>query len=85
MGMNTSMPGQEGIPSVFSPMTRTLADLVYFSKAMISMKPWDYDHSVHPIEWRLDQERNTREKPRFKVGVLRSDGMTLYRVPVSLC
>ncbi|KAL2041976.1 hypothetical protein N7G274_005164 [Stereocaulon virgatum] len=32
MGMNTSMPGQEGIPSVFSPMARTLEDLIYFSK-----------------------------------------------------
>ncbi|KAK5137005.1 hypothetical protein LTR04_004489, partial [Oleoguttula sp. CCFEE 6159] len=31
MGMNTSMPGQEGIPSVFSPMARTLADLQYFT------------------------------------------------------
>lgn len=75
MGMNTSMPGQEGIPSVFSPMTRTLGDLVYFSKAMISMKPWVYDHSVHPIEWRSDQERAARDKPQFKVGVLRSDGV----------
>ncbi|KAL8832768.1 MAG: hypothetical protein Q9191_000038 [Dirinaria sp. TL-2023a] len=75
MGMNTSMPGQEGIPSVFSPMTRTLEDLVYFSKAMVSMKPWEYDHSVHPIEWRTHQERDAREKPRFKVAVLRSDGV----------
>lgn len=85
MGMNTSMPGQEGIPSVFSPMTRTLEDLVYFSKSMVSMKPWEYDHSVHPIEWRPHQERDAQEKPRFKVGVLRSDGTTFYRLPMSLC
>ena len=75
MGMNTSMPGQEGIPSVFSPMARTLGDLVYFSKSIISMKPWNYDHSVHPIEWRESQEREAKEKMKFKVGVLRTDGM----------
>ncbi|MCJ1223833.1 hypothetical protein MMC12_000476 [Toensbergia leucococca] len=75
MGMNTSMPGQEGIPSVFSPMARTLGDLVYFSKSIISMKPWNYDHSVHPIEWRESQEREAKEKMKFKVGVLRTDGV----------
>ena len=74
MGMNTSMPGQEGIPSVFSPMARTLADLVFFSQSMISMKPWQYDHSVHPIEWRSAMEQEVKDNPKFRVGVLRSDG-----------
>lgn len=73
--MVTSMPGQEGIPSVFSPMARTLGDLIYFSKAMISMKPWTYDHSVHPIPWREDAEKEAAEKQKFKVGVLRTDGV----------
>jgi hypothetical protein len=41
-GTVTSMPGQEGIPSVFSPMSRTLGDLSYFTKSLISMKPWKY-------------------------------------------
>lgn len=74
MGMNTSMPGQEGIPSVFSPMARTLADLAYFSKSMISMKPWIYDHSVHPIDWRLEKGQKFKEKQHYRVGVMRSDG-----------
>lgn len=80
MGMNTSMPGQEGIPSVFSPMARTLADLAYFTKSMISMKPWVYDHTVHPMEWRLEQETQFKEKQRFRVGVMRSDGK-VYQNP----
>lgn len=74
MGMNTSMPGQEGIPSVFSPMARTLDDLTYFSGSIISMKPWKYDHTVHPIEWREDQVKDVKDKNKFKVGVLRTDG-----------
>ncbi|MCJ1474164.1 hypothetical protein MMC13_002822 [Lambiella insularis] len=74
-GINTNMPGQEGIPSVYSPMARTLGDLSYFSKSLISMKPWRYDHSVHPIEWREDQERDAKEKEKFRVGVLRTDGI----------
>ena len=82
MGMNTSMPGQEGIPSVFSPMARTLSDLVYFSKSIISMKPWTRDHSVHPIEWREDQQNEAAKKSIFKVGVLRTDGKQHCRLNV---
>lgn len=74
MGMNTSMPGQEGIPSVFSPMARTLGDLVYFSRSLIGIKPWEWDHSVHPIEWREGAEKKAKEQLRFRIGVLRTDG-----------
>lgn len=75
MGINTSMPGQEGIPSVYSPMARTLADLVYFSKSIISMKPWNYDHTVHPIEWRTIQYQEAKDKHKFKFGVMNTDGV----------
>lgn len=45
-GSGTSMPGQEGIPAVYSPMARTLEDLETFWKAIFALKPWEYDHSV---------------------------------------
>lgn len=75
MGNYTSMPGQEGIPSVFSPMSRTLGDLVYFTKSLIGMKPWKWDHTVHPIEWKQETARDVEEQRRFKVGVMRTDGI----------
>ena len=81
--MNTSMPGQEGIPSVFSPMARTLEDLVYFSRSLIGMKPWLWDHSVHPIEWRSDEERKIKETKSFNIGIMRTDGMPIRRGSVS--
>ena len=45
-GNGTSMPGQLGIPAVYSPMTRTLEDLETFWRAVVGMKPWQYDHTV---------------------------------------
>jgi Asp-tRNA(Asn)/Glu-tRNA(Gln) amidotransferase A subunit family amidase len=45
-GNATAMVGQEGIPGVYSPMTRTLEDLETFWRAVIGMKPWEYDPSV---------------------------------------
>ncbi|OJD23829.1 hypothetical protein ACJ73_04813 [Blastomyces percursus] len=73
-GINTSMAGQEGVPSVFSPMARTLNDLTYFTRAVIGMQPWKYDHSVHPISWRDEMEQDARSK-RLKIGVMKSDGV----------
>ncbi|KAI9861378.1 MAG: hypothetical protein M1813_005275 [Trichoglossum hirsutum] len=75
MGGSTSMPGQEGIPSVCSPMARTLGDLTYFTRSLLAMKPWTYDHMVHPIGWREDLERDAKEKKRFRVGVMTDDGV----------
>ncbi|EQB55180.1 amidase [Colletotrichum gloeosporioides Cg-14] len=75
LGFCTSMPGQEGVPSVYSPMTRTLDDLRYFTRAVVGMEPWKYDYSVHPLAWRDDVEKEFLEKPRLRVGVMRTDGV----------
>lgn len=75
VGMNTSMPGQEGIPSVFSPMARTLDDLSYFTKSFIQMKPWEVDYTVHPLPWRQDLFDNISEKKVLRIGVMRSDNV----------
>ena len=75
-GIRTSMPGQEGVPSVYSPMARTLDDLAYFTRAVVGMRPWRYDHSVHPIPWRDDVAREYREAGKvLRVGMLRTDGV----------
>lgn len=74
-GVNTSMPGQEGVPSVFSPMARTLNDLAYFTRSLIKTKPWRLDHTVHPLEWRDDEATDIRDKRRLKIGVMRTDGV----------
>ncbi|KXT08330.1 hypothetical protein AC579_929 [Pseudocercospora musae] len=71
-GVDTSMPGQEGIPSVFSPMARTLLDLTYFTRSIVQMQPWKYDQSVHPLAWRSDVEEKFAST-KLKVGIMRTD------------
>ncbi|ETN37710.1 uncharacterized protein HMPREF1541_07333 [Cyphellophora europaea CBS 101466] len=73
-GIDTSMPGQEGIPSVYSPMARTLDDLVYFTESFIGMKPWEVDYSVHPIPWRSDALEAASSKP-LRIGYMTTDGV----------
>lgn len=73
LGVNTSMPGQEGIASVFSPMARTLMDLTYFTRSFIQLQPWKYDQSVHPLVWRSDIEQEIADRKTLKIGVMRTD------------
>ncbi|EEP76834.1 conserved hypothetical protein [Uncinocarpus reesii 1704] len=73
-GVSTSMAGQEGVPSVFSPMARTLGDLTYFTRSIIQMQPWKYDTTVHPISWRDDEENDAKTK-KLRIGVMKSDGV----------
>jgi Asp-tRNA(Asn)/Glu-tRNA(Gln) amidotransferase A subunit family amidase len=73
MGMNTSMSGQEAIPSVFSPMARTLNDLTYFTRSFIQMQPWKYDYTCHPLAWREEIEEEYKEKKKLRIGVMRTD------------
>lgn len=73
LGVSTSMYGQEGIPSVFSPMARTLLDLTYFTRSFIQMQPWKYDPSVHPMPWNQDHENAYLDKKHLKIGVMRTD------------
>ncbi|KAJ8519781.1 hypothetical protein ONZ45_g3294 [Pleurotus djamor] len=71
-GNATSMPGQEGVLPVYSPMSRTLEDLETFWEAVMSMKPWLYDPSVLPIPWRKFTFQGKRA-PRW--AVLWDDGV----------
>jgi Asp-tRNA(Asn)/Glu-tRNA(Gln) amidotransferase A subunit family amidase len=73
-GTRTSMPGQEGIPSVCSPMARTMDDLLYFTRSVIRMEPWKYDYTVHPLAWRDAMEHEFGGK-MLKVGIMRTDGV----------
>lgn len=67
------MPGQEGVPAVYSPMARTLNDLAYFARSIIGLQPWKYDYTVHPIAWRDEEENEARSK-KLRIGVMSNDG-----------
>ncbi|KAH9924161.1 amidase signature enzyme [Fomitopsis serialis] len=69
---HSSIPGEEGVPVSLSPMTRTLEDLETFWKAVMSMKPWEYDHAVLPIPWR-DLDLSNQKGLRW--GVMWDDGV----------
>lgn len=75
MGFDTSMPGQEGVPSVYSPMARTLDDLTYFTRAFLGMKPWEVDYTVHPIPWREDSFSTASNSKPLRIGLMQSDGV----------
>ncbi|KAI0337627.1 amidase signature enzyme [Trametopsis cervina] len=70
-GNATSIPGQTGVPAVYSPMTRTLEDLETMWRAIFSMKPWTYDYSCLVLPWR---DVDLSAKP-VRWGVMWDDGI----------
>ncbi|KAI0691847.1 amidase signature enzyme [Cytidiella melzeri] len=70
-GNATSIPGQIGVPAVYSPMTRTLEDLETMWRAIVSMKPWTYDYSCLVLPWR---EADISAK-KLRWGVMWDDGI----------
>ncbi|TGZ80643.1 acetamidase [Ascodesmis nigricans] len=75
IGNVTSMAGQEGVLAVYSPMARTLPDLIYLMKSITEIKPWEYDYTVAPIPWRWESETKPLETKRVRWGVIRDDGV----------
>jgi len=69
-GSHTSTPGQEGIPSVAGPMARSLADLTYFFRSVIQMKPWNYDCTLVEREYLEPDLPDT-----LTFGVIKTDGI----------
>lgn len=46
LGTSAPLPGQEFVGTSCSPMARRLDDLEEFWKRVMSMNPWNYDHTV---------------------------------------
>ena len=74
-GNMAAMAGQEGVPAVYSPMATTLPDLRYLFESVLAMRPWEYDHTVHPLPLHRTGDEPMMEIGRLRWGVLRSDGV----------
>ncbi|KAG6856929.1 hypothetical protein H0H87_012180 [Tephrocybe sp. NHM501043] len=71
-GNHSSMEGLEGIQLVTSPMASSLEDLDEFWKRVVMAKPWEYDHTCHPIPWRdVDLREDGR---KLKWGIMLEGG-----------
>jgi amidase len=73
------MAGQEAINSVNGPLSRDLASLVLFAKAVIGAEPWKYDPRAIPLPWR---EAETQLPEKLTFGVIRDDGLVRVNPPV---
>jgi amidase len=71
------MAGQEAVPSVNGPLARTLADIIFYTKAIIDSEPWLIDPKCVPIPWRV-----VELSKKLKIGVIRHDGIVMPTPPV---
>lgn len=58
-------------------MTRTIGDLEYYSRSVVSSEPWHIDPRCLPIPW-----RDVALPPKLKIGIMWHDGIVRPTPPV---
>jgi len=76
-----SFDGQESVPSVVGPMTRSLSNIRLFFKAILETKPWLIDPKVHNIPWREDLFQEGQNN-KLCFGVIQFDQQVHLSPPV---
>lgn len=77
-----STEGQEHVPSVIGPMSRSIDSLVAVTKAVIDASPWDHDPKCSPIPWRSHLFNEAQSRP-LRIAVMRDDGVVRPHPPVA--
>jgi len=77
----TSLDGQESVPSVVGPMTRSLSNLHLFFKLILETKSWLVDPKVHNIPWREDLFQEGQNN-KLSFGVIQFDQIVHLTPPV---
>ncbi|KAI1362789.1 amidase [Xylaria arbuscula] len=77
-GCRSGLPGQEAVQSVNGPMTRTIGDLEYYSRAVVGREPWHSDPRCLPIPWRAVSLPSA-----LRIGVMWHDGIVAPTPPVT--
>ncbi|CAF1159749.1 unnamed protein product [Rotaria sordida] len=76
-----SFDGQESVPSVIGPMTRSLSNIRLFFKSILETKPWLIDPQVHNIPWREDLFQEGQMN-KLSFGVIQFDQKVHLSPPV---
>lgn len=81
-GVSVSTEGQEHVPSVIGPMSRSIDSLIDVTKAVVDSKPWDKDPKCSPLSWRDEMFKDIQTRP-LTIAVMRDDGVVRLHPPVA--
>ncbi|KAG2414608.1 hypothetical protein HFD88_003799 [Aspergillus terreus] len=79
--VSVSTEGQEHVPSVVGPMTRSLFSLTEVTKSVIDSEPWTFDPRCVPIPWRQEMYEDMLSRP-LTVGLITDDGVVRPHPPI---
>lgn len=77
-----STDGQEHVPSVIGPMTRTMNSLTAVTKAVIDASPWEQDPKCCPVSWRSEAFEDAGSRP-LVIAIMRDDGVVKCHPPIT--
>ncbi|KAF1966664.1 amidase [Bimuria novae-zelandiae CBS 107.79] len=74
----SGLAGQEAVMSVNGPLSKSLEDIILYSKAVVDTQAWTVDPKVLPIPWRPVEHIS-----KLKIAVLWNDGIVQPTPPVT--
>ncbi|RPA96102.1 amidase signature enzyme [Choiromyces venosus 120613-1] len=81
-GVTVSTDGQEHVPSVIGPMTRSPESLTFITRQVIQANTYNLDPKVVPIPWREDIYQSTLSK-KLRIGLMLDDGVVRVHPPIA--
>ncbi|KAF2498654.1 acetamidase [Lophium mytilinum] len=81
-GVPVSTDGQEHVPSVVGPLSRSLQSLTAVTKAVIDAAPWKLDPRCVPLPWRNDAFLEVQSRP-LVIGLMEDDGVVRVHPPIA--
>lgn len=80
LGGVSSGAGQESVPAVYGPLTRSISDIEYLMKVYINEgRPWDHDAWSLYMPWRDVPKSQARD---LTIAVIRDDGLVRPSPPI---
>ncbi|GIZ48138.1 hypothetical protein CKM354_001121100 [Cercospora kikuchii] len=80
LGCQVTTAGQEHVPSVVGPLSRSLSSLSTVTRTLLASSPWLHDPTCHRIPWDQSLYSETQNRP-LTIGLLLEDGLVRPHPP----
>jgi amidase len=81
-GWSSTPPGADPITTVLGPMSKSLAGIEMFMKAVLAAEPWIEEPALIPLPWRSVDIHPIEDHP-LRIGIMWHDTVVLPHPPIT--
>jgi len=70
------------IDGVAGPLSRSVDGLEVYTRALLALKPWEWDHTCMELPWNEHAYQKAASAPRACIGIIQNDGVMTPHPPI---